>query len=155
MQIRFLSLLLAATLGVCAAGRVAAAPATGLEAARAGSDAVNTWAKGLSQSGWRLVAVSQSQQSALMIGPERRDAVGRRITTARYEFMAPSGDRASLVAEDAIDCQSSTIARLKVTGYAANNLGGQETEMTADAAPVSTLPFLYLEQELHSACRLG
>jgi hypothetical protein len=135
---------------------IAAAAAFSLAAAAAAStEAFDNWVAGLSQNGWRLVAVSEPQKSAMLMGADTQDETGRRITSVRYEFMGAAGGFAGLVAHDAIDCKAGTITRLKVTGYSANNLGGQTVEEKADGGVLSTVPNTYQEEEAHYACGLA
>jgi hypothetical protein len=139
----------AVALGVAALG-----PST---AAMASSEAYSNWVQGLTQNGWRLVAESEPLKAALLMGPDSTDATGRRITAARYEFMdqAGQGGWKTLVVNDAIDCKVGTIARVKVIGYPANNLGGQAVEQKAEAQPVTASPNSFLEEEVHYACGMA
>jgi hypothetical protein len=135
---------------------LAAAAALGLAgAAWASSEAFDNWVQGLSQNGWRLIAVSEPQKSALMMGPDAKDATGRRITMVRYEFMGAPGGWGGLVAEDAVDCKEGSITRVKVTGYPGNNLAGQAVEQKPEASPVSAVPNTFQEEEVHYACGMA
>jgi hypothetical protein len=118
--------------------------------------AFDAWVGGLSQNGWRLIAVSEPLKAAMLMGPDTTDATGRRITTVRYEFMGGTGGGyGALVAHDAIDCKAGTIDRLKVTGYQGNNLAGQAAEQTVTGQPFSAAPDSFQQEEAHYACGLA
>jgi hypothetical protein len=140
--------------GACAALAIATtALATAASATTAAFDA---WVGGLSQNGWRLVAVSEPLKAAMLMGPDSQDATGRRITTVRYEFMgATGGGYGALVARDAIDCKAGTIDRVKVTGYQGNNLTGQASEQTVSGQPFTAAPDSFQQEEAHYACGLA
>jgi hypothetical protein len=135
-------------------GAVLALGAAG--AASAASEAFDNWVQGLSQNGWRLIAVSEPLKAAMLMGPDGADPAGRRITSVRYEFMGPSGGGyGALVAQDAIDCKAGTIDRVRVTGYQGNNLTGQASEQKVSGQPFSAAPDSFQQEEAHYACGLA
>ena len=115
----------------------------------------DAWIQSLSHNGWRLVAISDSQKSALLIGADTQDPAGRRIVNVRYEFMRAVGGWAGVVAQDTVDCKAATISRQKVTGYTGNNLGGRSVEEKVDAKAMSAVPLSYQQEEVHYACGMG
>ena len=90
-------------------GACAALAAAGV--AHAGSQ-FDDWLGGLSQNGWRLVAVSEPLKQALLLGTTDPGPKGLMVTHVRYEFM--DGQWRSLVADDAINCETREIKRVKV-----------------------------------------
>lgn len=108
------------------------------------------WLASLTQSGWRLVALSEPLQQALLLGSTEQTPDGLMVIHVRYEMM--DGQWRSLVADDAINCATREIKRVKVTGYGANNMSGQPTVQPANLPEMKVTPDTFQEGEVSYAC---
>lgn len=129
---------------------LAACAAFGLTAAAHAGSQFDDWMASLSQNGWRLVALSEPLKQALLLGSTEQTPEGRMVIHVRYEFM--DGQWRSLVADDSINCETREIKRVKVTGYGANNMGGQATVQPANLPEMKVTPDTFQAGEVGYAC---